>query len=325
MLVLRAPARRRRKMKMRILKYALITAAVVAFATPGLAGIQARMQGQIIDTQGKPIPHASVTLKGVDVTTFEKVLKVDKKGFFKALIIDATNRYKLVIEADGYQSQERPLKVPAGSTNNFFKYELVSIAEAQAEGERNVMEQPGYKQVREAKELYLAGDKAAARDKLEEGLAEVPGFLPALGLLAELHYEMGDSQAALEAAQSCLEEDDESVKCLAVAANAASNLGDETLKAEYMARYEEVNPDDPSVLYNEAAGYLNKLDDDSARPLLEKCVDVGPDFPPCHFEYGMLLLRTGDMEGAKGHLEKYLELVPDGRDAETARETIKYL
>ena len=54
-------------------------------------------------------------------------------------------------------------------------------------------------------------------------------------------------------------------------------------------------------------------------------MDVGPDFPPCHFEYGMLLLRTGDMEGAKGHLEKYLELAPDGRDAETARETIKYL
>ena len=136
---------------------------------------------------------------------------------------------------------------------------------------------------------------------------------------------MGDSEAALEAAKRCLEEDDESVKCLAVAANAASNLGDETLKAEYMARYEEVNPDDPSVLYNEAAGYLNKLDDASARPLLEKCVEIGQGFPPCHFEYGMLLLRTGDMEGAKSQLEKYLELAPDGRDAETARETIKYL
>jgi tetratricopeptide (TPR) repeat protein len=312
-------------MMTRILKYSLIALTFVAFVTPSHAGIQARLQGQIIDSQGKPIPHAKVTLKGVDVTTFEKVLKVDKKGFFKALIIDATNRYMLVIEADGYQSQQRPIKVPAGSTDNFFKYELVSIAQARAESERDVMEQPGYKQVREAKELYLTGDKEGARDKLEEGLAEVPDFLPALGLLAELNYEMGDSEAALEAAQRCLEEDDESVKCLAVAANAASNLGDEALKAEYLARYEEINPDDPSVLYNEAAGYLNKLDDDSARPLLEKCVEVGPDFPPCHFEYGMLLLRTGDMEGAKGHLEKYLELAPEGRDAETARETIKYL
>mgnify|MGYP000585574847 CR=1 FL=1 len=46
---------------MRTLKHTLIVLALVALATPSFAGIQARMQGQIIDSQGKPIPHASVT------------------------------------------------------------------------------------------------------------------------------------------------------------------------------------------------------------------------------------------------------------------------
>jgi tetratricopeptide (TPR) repeat protein len=305
---------------------ALFTTVLVgACLSTATAAIQARIQGQVKDSSGNPIPDAVITITSLDVATYEKVIEVDKRGTFKVLIIDATRRYNMLVEADGYQSQERPFKVQAGSTENFFDFELASIDEARAARQDNLLEQPGYKEMQEAKELYLSGDKAAARDKLAEAVAELPDFLPALGMLAELNFELGDSERALDMARRCLEEDDESLQCLAVAANASGNLGDTEAQAGYMARYEELNPDDPTVLYNEAAGALNKLDDDTARPLLERCLAVDPEYPPCHFEYGMLLLRSGDMEGAKRHLELYLEHAPDGRDAETARETIKYL
>ncbi len=306
-------------------RFLYLALALVVCAAVAEAGIQARVQGQVVDSTGKPIPNAVITITSQDVATYEKVITADKRGSFKALILDATRSYSFLVEADGFQSQQRPFKVQSGSTDNFFEFELASLTEARAAQEEDLLDQPGYREMQDAKELYLAGDKAAARDKLAEAVAALPDFLPALGMLAELNFELGDQQRALDAAEKCLEEDDESLQCLAVAANASGALGDAAKHAEYMARYEELNPDDPTVLYNEAAVYLNKLDDERARPLLERCLEVDPEYPQCHFEYGMLLLRSGDMEGAKRHLELYLEHAPEGRDAETARETIKYL
>jgi Tfp pilus assembly protein PilF len=212
-----------------------------------------------------------------------------------------------------------------GSTDNEFEFQLMSIAEATAAGAVSLLEQPGYKELEEAKKLLAAGDAEGARAKFKEAVAAKPDLLPALAGLAELNYESGDIEGALAAARTCLEEDDESVHCLAIAANASQALGDMETHAVYMAQYEVLNPEDPTILFNQAAVFLNKMDDGGARPLLEKCLDADPDFPQCNFEYGMLLLRSGDMEGAKAHLEKYLEVAPDGPDAATAQETIKYL
>lgn len=289
------------------------------------AGAQARIEGVVTDTEGNPIPEAVITITSDDVATFNKVIKVNKKGEFKTLILDATRHYSFQVEAEGYQGQARPFKVSVGSTDNFFEFKLFSVAEATAAGKMDLLEQPGYKEFEEGKALFEAGDHEGARAKFKEAVAAKPDLLPALGALAELNYQAGDMAGALEMAGRCLEEDDESIQCLAIAANTSQSLGDEEAFNAYMVRYQELNPEDPTILYNEAATFLNKMDDDGARPLLKRCLDADPDFPPCNFEYGMLLLRTGDMEGAKSHLEKYLEVAPDGPDASMAQETIKYL
>lgn len=312
-------------MRLHSLKSFVIFLSLLAVAGTVFAGAQARIEGVVTDSQGNPLAEAEITITTSEVTTFEKVLTTDKKGKFKTLILDATRHYLFHVEVTGYQPQERPFKVAAGSTDNFFEFTMKSLDEAAAAGAMEMLEQPGYKEMEEAKKLYEAGDMDGARAKFQEAVNAKPDLLPALAALAELHYEAGNYREALAAAEQCLDEDDESVECLAVAANAAQKSGDEDARAGYMARYEELNPDDPTILYNSAARFLNKLDDDGARPLLERCLEADPDFPQCNFEYGMMLLRTGDMEGAKRHLEKYLEVAPDGPDAATAQETIKYL
>jgi len=309
-------------------KHMVFAISVLAVAALAHAGVQARVQGKVTDNKGNPIPDAVVTIMGNparEVFEFEKIIEVDKKGKFKTLILDATKYYLFRVEAAGYQSHQRPFKVSAGSTDNEFEFQLMSIAEATAAGEVSLLEQPGYKELDEAKKLLNAGDTEGARVKFKEAVAAKPDLLPALAGLAELNYDSGDMEGALAAARSCLEEDDESIHCLAIAANASQALGELETHSAYMARYKELNPEDPTILFNQAAEFLNKMDDGGARSLLEKCLDADPDFPQCNFEYGMLLLRSGDMEGAKTHLEKYLEVAPDGSDAATAQETIKYL
>ena len=288
-------------------------------------GAQARIEGLVTDLAANPIEGATVNITSAEVSGYKKVVTTDADGEFKTLILDATRNYVFRVEAEGFLPEERPFKVGAGSTDNFFEFNLKTVHQAAAEGSMQLLEQPGYKELEEAKKLMMAGDMEGARAKFAEAVAAKPDLLPALAGLAEVNYEIGDMAGALAAARDCLAEEEESIQCLAIAVNASGEIGDETARAEYMARYQELNPEDPTILFNDAAVFLNKLDDENARPLLEKCIEVDPDFPECNFEYGMLLLRTGDMEGAKTYLQKYLEVAPDGPLAATAEETIKYL
>jgi tetratricopeptide (TPR) repeat protein len=312
-------------MFIRVLRRSALFMILLATATTVHAGAQARIRGTVHDSQGNPVDGAVITITSDEVTDYEKVVKADKKGQFKVLILDATRNYIFTVEAPGFQAQQRPFKVAAGSTDNVFDFVLLSIQEAVAAGQAELHQQPGYKELEEAQELLRAGDNEGARAKFAEAVENLPDLLPALAGLAQLEYEAGNHAAALDAAKRCLAQDEESIECLAIAANACQSLGDLEGRAEYLARYEQLNPDDPTILFNSAVKFLNKMDDEGARPMLEKCLEADPNFPECLFEYGMLLLRSGDMEGAKSHLEKYIEVAPSGPDVATAQETIKYL
>jgi len=300
-------------------------AGLLVISTMVYAGTQAKIEGRVMDLAGTPIGGATVTITTTEVSTFKKVITTDKDGEFQTLILDATRGYNFLVEADGFLPVASPFKVGAGSTDNAFNFNLQSEDQAAAARGIQQLEQPGYRELAEAKELMTTGDKEAARTKFEEAIAARPDLLEAYARLAELTYGIGDMDSALAAARGCLDKAPESIQCLAIAINASGELGDEATRSEYLARYQKLNPDDPTILFNEAAVFLNNLDDEGARPLLERCLDADPNFPECNFEYGMLLLRSGDMEGAKERLQRYLENAPDGPLASTAEETIKYL
>jgi tetratricopeptide (TPR) repeat protein len=312
-------------MMQRHLKTCVAVIGLLIAASMVHAGAQARIEGVVKDTAGNPIVGATIRITTDEIAGFEKIINLDKNGAFKTLILDATRNYIFTVEAEGYLTEERPFKVGVGSTENFFEFTLLTAAQAVAAGQVDLLQQPGYKELEEAKTLLRDGDRAEARVKFAEAVAAKPDLEAAWNGLAELTYEEGEMEEALSAAEKCLELDSESIQCLAIAANASLALGEDATHAEYMARYQVLNPEDPTILFNEAAAFLNKLDDENARPLLEKCLAADPEFPECNFEYGMLLLRGGDMEGAKTHLQKYLEIAPDGPQATIAQETIKYL
>jgi Tfp pilus assembly protein PilF len=311
---------------MRRVTIALVSLAVVLVAASLVwAAAQARIRGTVVNTAGEPVPEAVVTITSDEVTDYSKTVEVSENGAYSVLILDATVVYAFHVEAPGYVPQEQVVKVGVGTTDNTIDFQLVTEAEAAEEQQKKVMQQPGYRQLKQAMDRIEAGETAAARSLLEEAVGARPDLLAAWEQLATLEYDSGAHEAALERAVGCLELDPESVPCLAVAVNAAKELGDIERAEAYRARYEAANPEDPATLYNQAVPHINNYDDGQARPLLEQCLEVDPGFASCLFEYGMLLLRAGDMEGAREHLERYLEVAPDGKDASTARETLNYL
>jgi tetratricopeptide (TPR) repeat protein len=303
----------------------VLAAIFVLVAGTVVGGPQARVGGMVVGSGGEPIVGATITITSEELPKYEKVIESDDKGRFKVLILDATKTYLFTVTAPGFLDYTEEIKVAVGTTDNQFTFEMSTPGEQAASRQQEIMEQPGYKEYGEAKELLEEGKTAEARDRLEQALEAMPDLIDALEALAGIDYDSGDNELALATARRCLEEDDESLECLAVAINAAGALGDTEAEAAYLATYQDLNPDDPATLFNQAAGFLNKMDDDNARPLLEQCLAADPNFPKCLFEYGMLLLRTGDLEGAKVQFERYLEVAPDGPDAATATETVKYL
>ncbi len=298
---------------------------LAALAATVSAGPQARIAGVAVDSSGNPIPGATVTITSEELPKFNKVTETDADGQFKVLILDATHTYLFTVTAPGFLEYQEEIKVPVGTNDNFFTFEMSTPKERAETRQQELREQPGYLEYGEAKDLLAAGKTAEARARLEDALVAMPDLIEALEALAGIDFDSGDYELALASARRCLEEDDESLPCLAVAANAASNLGDSAAHEIYITRYQALNPDDPATVFNQAAALLNKMDDEGARPLLEQCLEIDPAFEKCLFEYGMLLLRAGDLEGAKAQLEKYLEVAPEGPDAATAAETVKYL
>ena len=294
-------------------------------ASIALASGQARVSGTVVDTTGKPIPGATITVTCAEAPTFKKVLEAEQNGGFRLLLLDATKSYDFHVQAAGYASYDHVIKVGIGTMDNEFTFTLQSDTEATAAQQQQLLQQPGYKELEEGHELLRAGQTDAARVKFSAAVAAVPALAAAWGGLAEIDYRVGNYASALANAKSCLEHDAENIKCLAIAANSSKELGDVEGHHAYMTRYQELNPDDPTTLFNQAAEFLNALDDEHARPLLEQCLAADPAFPECLFEYAMVLLRSGDMEGAKAHLQRYLEVAPEGSNAAAARETIKYL
>lgn len=303
----------------------IVVLALILVVGPAWAGPQARVSGIVTDTDGTPITGAKITITSEELPSYLKELETKADGTFKVLILDATKTYVFSTSVDGFLDHNEEIKVAVGTTDNFFTFELSTPSERAAAHKQEVMEQPGYKEYGEAKELLEAGETEQARARLVDALDEMPDLIEALEAMAGIDYDSGDNELALATAERCLEIDDEALRCLAIAANAASNLGDDKAQEAYLARYQELNPDDPATVFNQAVAFLNNMDDESARPLLEECISIDPTFGKCLFEYGMLLLRTGDLEGAKATLEKYLEVAPDGPDATTASETVKYL
>jgi tetratricopeptide (TPR) repeat protein len=301
------------------------TLMVVAAASLCWAGAQARLSATVTDSSGKAIPNAVVTITCDESPSFKKVVEVESDGTFKVLILDATKNYTFHIEAPGFVLHEEAFKLAVGTMDNEFSFVLKTASEVSQQQQSALMEEPGFKQIREGDDLLKAGQADAAKLKFEEAIAVDDSLVAAWIGLLEIAYEAKDYEESLRLAERCLALDDEAVQCLAVAANAAKALGKDDAFQRYMERYQQANPDDPATVFNQAAEALNRMDDDAARPLLEECLEIDPDFPKCLFEYGMLLLRTGDMAGAKSRLQRYLEVAPEGPDAASAADTIKYL
>jgi tetratricopeptide (TPR) repeat protein len=311
---------------MKTLSRALVALAAVVLAARLDAGTQGRVTGKVTDSSGAPVDGVTVTVTTPAIKNFKVAVKTDKTGQYGLIVNDATLKYHMKFEKEGYSPSERDEKFSTGDVK-VVDEKLLKASEASAA--RGAVAAPApsaanvaAKSYNDAVDLMNAGDKAGAAKKFEEAVAKNPDLPQGWQALATLAYGRKDWTKTLEYGQKATDLDPSISNLYLMMSEAATKSGDKKAAAEWQKKYEEANPDSPEILYNKGIDAYNKKNLKEAEQFLGKAAESKPDFALAHFWLGMTEFTLNKKAAAREHLEKYLQLDPNGSEASTAKELL---
>jgi tetratricopeptide (TPR) repeat protein len=303
-------------------RHALVLAAVLALAAP--AGAQdwkgtGRLEGRVLDPDGKPVPDAVVKLalpaRGGGGTT----LKTDKKGRW-AIGGVAAGTWNIDVEASGFTAKKVSATL-AGEADRVPPIE-VKLERAAAQGPPPEV----VAALHAGDDAYKAGRYADARAEYEKLLGLRPDLAKPLHMqIARCYGQEGNVAKELEHLQPLLDADptDQSLRLL---------MAQEALKGGLLDRGQELlrgvddaTVKDPNIYFNIAALLLNQQKAEAAVPYLSRAVALDPSFVDGYFQRGLANLQLGKIAEARADLQKVVELAPDSPQAATAKKGLEQL
>ncbi len=188
-------------------------------------------------------------------------------------------------------------------------------------------------QTEEAKKLHneglalmKAGDDAGAFAKYEEALKLDPSLEPSLVGLATAGIKLGKYAEAEAAAESILKADPKNEAAIRLRYNACLGLGDKAKLADALmglAAYEPVKARDGLLRLAFEAYDANDMV--LAKQRFNETLQIDPTYPQAHYYLGLIDVGLGASAEARTHFERFLQLAPNDKEAESAREALKYL
>jgi tetratricopeptide (TPR) repeat protein len=304
------------------MRHALALALLVAAATPLAAqdwkGL-GRLEGRVVDADGKPIEGAAVTLDLPERGGGGPSAKSDKKGRWAVGGITA-GKWDADVTAAGYVVKKVTIPLPAESAR--LPPVEIRLERAQPAGPSPEL----LAAVGRGDEAYKAGRFAEARGEYEKVLAQKPELSATLHeMIARCYSQEGNHAEAVEHLQKLVDADPTNVKLKVLMAQEALSGG---LVDRGMAILKEVDDGsvtDPDVYYNVAVLLMNQRRTDDALPFLTKSVALDPKFADGYFQRGLLLLGQGKSADARADFLKVVELVPGSAQAQTAAKALEQI
>jgi Tfp pilus assembly protein PilF len=178
----------------------------------------------------------------------------------------------------------------------------------------------------EAVALVKTGDNAGAFAKFQEALNVDPNLQVALLGLATAAVKIGKNAEADSAAETLLKADPKNEAAVRIRFNAALALGDKARLIEALeglAAYEPVTARDGLLRLAFESYDANDLA--VAKERFGKALKIDPNYAQAYYYLGVIDASQGRNAEAKRELERFLQLAPKDREADSAREMIKYL
>jgi len=301
-------------------RYVLVAAAL-ALAAPAFAqdwkGL-GRLEGRVLDPDGKPLPDVTVKLnlpsRGGGTT-----IKTDKKGHW-AIGGVASGAWQIDLEAPGYAVKKVSLTLPTESAR---------LAPIEVRLDKAAPAGPP-PEVREALEkgdtAFKAGRFAEARAEYEKLLALRPQLADTLyRQIAFTYSREGNYAKEVEYLEKVLQSNPADLNMKLLTAQEALQGGMLDKGLEMLKGIDDSTIKDPAVFYNVAVLLRNAQKPEEAIVYLTKAITVDPAYVDGYFQRGLAYLGLQKTAEAKGDFQKVIDLAPTGAQAETAKKALQQL
>lgn len=297
-----------------------------AFAQAGRG--QARINGVVLDKDGKPIAGAKVAMQfGESGVVFDAV--TDKKGVW-GIIGLGTGSWTVTATASGYLPVSQGVFVRQLEKNPKVTIQM----EQEAAGSGIVQDEASFADLEQGNKLFEEGRYDLALILYEDFLGKNPGAYQINLNIGDCHREKGDFEKAIEAYNILLENakaDTAGGKTMTAKGLAAIGLcylrqSDFEKAQDYFMRSIEVAPEDELLPYNVAEIYFANQDIDQAQKYFELAARIKPDWADPYLKLAYVFLNKAEMAKAAENLEKFIQLEPDSprtAQAKSILESIK--
>jgi tetratricopeptide (TPR) repeat protein len=285
-----------------------------------------RFIGRVVDTSGKPVTDARVTLRDLD-TGARIEFETDKDGRFDRRMIPAA-RYEATFEKAGFAPFRQPFDWSV-STDETETVEVQVVLQGEKDRARQEM---GKKQAALYEEAYAALQKndcaqatANATQILEMGAGDYEYAVRFI--IARCHAVQNRNAEAIAEYEKVLALKPDFFEARFDLATALEKQGQHDAAIEQYDQAAALKPDNVEVQYNVGAILLQRQLFDRARPYLQRATELDSTHAMASKALGFAYLQgePKDLNAAKRYLERYLALKPDAEDATEIRAVIAEL
>ncbi|MCC7034399.1 MAG: tetratricopeptide repeat protein [Acidobacteria bacterium] len=297
-------------------------AAVLMFAPAGLAQ-STMIKGKVLDTEGKPIQGAAVTIELRTGAPRKYQTKTDRRGEFVQLLTES-GEYLVTASLEKIGTAAAPVRVRLGTPAD------VTITLT-----------PGGASPEEAKknaELKRVFEEGVAASRAGNHDAAIASFTAAAALMPNCHdcqYNIGvsqmakkDEKAAEESWKKALElkpDYVEAMNALATLYNNQKRFDEAAAMSAKAAGAGGGGGGSADAIYNQGIILWNQGKIAEAKAKFEETIKADAKYADAHYQMGMALLNEGKLPEAVSSFEAYLALAPDGQFAAQAKAMVAQL
>ncbi len=310
-----------------LLTFFLLIVSLHVFSQAGRG--KARVNGIVLDEDGKPIASAQVTIELLSSESIKRDTTTDKDGEWVFIGLGSGN-WRLTVNAEGY--------IPTSTT--FFVSQLeknpkipLKMKKPELSKDAVIRDEASLAFIEKANQLFNDKDYDGALAILEQFLAQNQTAYQAYILVGDCYKEKGEFEKAIETYNKAIEEakKDEKMgkeitaKGLAAIGDCYMRQGDFEKAQGFFKQSIDTYPENETLAYNVGEIYFSNQKLDDAIQYFTIATQIKADWAPPFHKLGLVYLNKEDYEKAKENFRKFLELEPDTELAGQVRNILDYL
>ena len=292
----------------------------------------ARIQGTVVDAQGKPVKGAQVKLTSVKDEGGPKPIVTDDKGKWAALGL-SSGSWNVDVTADGFLPRATSVALSELTRLPPMKIELEAAPPPPPPKEETVVTEsiqvggveisPEIAQAIEAANAFVKESKwKEAATEYEKAVAVLPANMPLKFALSRAYYGSGEIDKAIRQLQAVYAADSGNMTAATLLTDMLLEKGKVDEAKTILAAMPPGALSDPNTIINIGIRYMNLNKTDEAWKHFNDAVSVAPDLAAAYYYRAVAALSSKKMADARKDLNKVIEIDPNSAEAKDAKELL---